>query len=409
MNNQSRRFGDKSVADIDAQIKNDIPANTKKSRDSVWNQFSKFLDEKNYKLDRTTPLSEINTILKSWAANMKKQDGSSYKEGVLKHMWNVTAKMVQEMFFNKWNIQFNPFTDLVFKTARDTRDTMRKTLQALPEKRKRSAASLTEKEFSTLTMKFNEETPDGLQRKFFMLASYELAWRGGEGARCLTHFFNEELDNTGTPTGRIEYNPIFSKTAQGGAKPLTESKWLIPNTTQSAVCPVRLYHLLARRRGDNITTDRFFLTPNPFWKNAECSKWYKNCPVGANEISKWVKHAAEETGLDIKRRKITNHSLRSSAVSNLAKSGVGENQLLKITGHSSVNSIKSYLQLDSDHHTSIVEKMREKREDVAHNYEGNRIVVHDTNSQISSTGALVQNCNTVNFSNCTFHSSNCNK
>ncbi|XP_031334073.1 uncharacterized protein LOC116164086 [Photinus pyralis] len=408
MSNQTKRFGDKPVSEIDQQIKKNIPVNTKKSRDSVWNQFSKFLDEKNYKLDRTTSLFEINNILKSWAANMKKQDGSSYKEGVLKQMWNVTAKMVQEMFFNKWNIQFNPFTDLVFKTARDTRDVMRKTLQALPEKRKRSAASLTEKECSTLTTKFNEETPDGLQKKFFMVASYELAWRGGEGARCLTHFFNEELDNTGTPTGRIEYNPIFSKTAQGGAKPLTESKWLIPNTTQSAVCPVRLYHLLVKKRGDNITTDRFFLTPNPYWTNTECSNWYKNSPVGINEITKWVKHAAEETGLDIKRRKITNHSLRSSAVSNLAKSGVGENQLLKITGHSSVSSIKSYLQLDSNHHTSIVEKMRENR-DVAHNNETNRIVVHDSNSSISSSGALVQNCKTVNFSNCTFYSSNCNK
>jgi hypothetical protein len=39
---------------------------------------------------------------------MKKQDGSDYKETVVKHMWNVTANLVQEMYVNNWNIQINP-------------------------------------------------------------------------------------------------------------------------------------------------------------------------------------------------------------------------------------------------------------------------------------------------------------
>jgi hypothetical protein len=74
-------------------------------------------------------------ILKSWACNMKKQDGSDYKETVVKYMWNVTAKLEQEMYFNNWNIQINPFSDVIFKSAREARDAMRKKLQACPEKR----------------------------------------------------------------------------------------------------------------------------------------------------------------------------------------------------------------------------------------------------------------------------------
>jgi hypothetical protein len=84
----------------------------------------------------------------------------------------------------------------------------------------------------------NEDGPEGLQKKFFLIASYELAWRGGEGAQCQTYFFKEEINNEGLPTGRVEYNTIFSKTAQGGAKRLTESKWLIPNEN-AELCPVR--------------------------------------------------------------------------------------------------------------------------------------------------------------------------
>ncbi|KAJ3641890.1 hypothetical protein Zmor_028360 [Zophobas morio] len=140
---------------------------------------------------------------------------------------------------------------------------------------------------------------------------------------------------------------------QGGSKPLTSSKWLTKNKDNPNLCPVRLYHLLMMKRGNNINTDRMFLTPNPFWNKIQNAVWYKNSPVGVNEIGKWVKSLVIVTGLDIKRRKISNHSVRSSAVSALAKTGVEEQQLMKITGHQNVNSIKPYLQLDDKHHKSI--------------------------------------------------------
>ena len=54
-------------------------------------------------------------------------------------------------------------------------------LEMLREKRKRSSASLTQDEIEKILNICNETTPNGLQRKFFHLVAYELAWRGGEG------------------------------------------------------------------------------------------------------------------------------------------------------------------------------------------------------------------------------------
>lgn len=160
-------------------------------------------------------------------------------------------------------------------------------------------------------------------------------------------------------------------------------------------------------------TDRMFLTANPFWNRGESSAWYKNSPVGINEISKWVKYLAKEIGLDVKRRKISNHSIRSSAVSALAKAGVGEHQLMKITGHSNVNSIKSYLQLDHDHHKVIIDEMRRNisttttvASSLASNSSvgsGNSVLAQNNDPEISAKEALLQHCNNVNFSNCSFH------
>ncbi|KAK0070822.1 hypothetical protein PV326_002045, partial [Microctonus aethiopoides] len=101
-----------------------------------------------------------------------------------------------------------------------------------------------------------------------------------------------------------------------------------------------------------------FITPNPFWKNNVSKGWYKNIPIGINEILKWTKISAEKIGLDTKNKKISNHSHRSSAVSNLAKAGINEQELIKITGHSSSKSIKPYLQLDNEHHSNLVTNLR---------------------------------------------------
>lgn len=116
-------------------------------------------------------------------------------------------------------------------------------------------------------------------KKIFYIAFHELAWKGGEGAAAKVEYFAKELDNKNNFTGRIEYNPIFTKTAQGGPKKLSDSKWLIENTKNPGVCPARLFHKLIEKRGNSIKVDRLFLTPNPKWKS---SNWFKNSPVGEN-------------------------------------------------------------------------------------------------------------------------------
>lgn len=120
------------------------------------------------------------------------------------------------------------------------------------------------------------------------------------------------------------------------------------------------------------------------WKKVNSVGFFKNCPIGRNEISKWTKAAAQQIGLDTQHNKITNHSNRSTAVSCLAKSGVGEHQITKITGHQSTSSINSYLQLDAVHHSNLVDQLR--------GYEGPKHLNTEENA----------NTVTINYNNCTF-------
>lgn len=205
------RFGIQSMETINGNIENLTPIHTKRSKQSIWSQFQLFCEEKSYILGPDTAEEVLVTLLKDWGANMRKKNGSEYKEAVVKTMWNVTAKLLKEKYYNEYNRKIDPFTDISFKPARDARDAARKMLQKNPEKRTASAVAFNHKQYLQMVQIWDENTPEGLQKRFFHIVSYELAWRGGEAVNCLVDFFKEDGLN------RVEYNPIFSKTAQGGA------------------------------------------------------------------------------------------------------------------------------------------------------------------------------------------------
>uniref|UniRef100_A0A6P7G1I6 Uncharacterized protein LOC114333242 n=1 Tax=Diabrotica virgifera virgifera TaxID=50390 RepID=A0A6P7G1I6_DIAVI len=233
---------------------------------------------------------------------MRRKDGTEFKEATVKTMWNLTSKLLQEKYYKEMKVIIDPFKSVVFQQARAARDSIRRKLQSDPCKRKQSSEALSVVEITKMITLWNEDTPEGLQRKFYHIIAVELAWRGGEVAACLTDFFRIETNNDGSVTNRVQYNPVFSKTCQGGSRRCTDSKFLIENN-DSNVCPVRLFKKLLSKRGPNIKTDRLFLRTNRYWKT-ENDHWYDNMPIGKNMIQNWTKTSAEAIGLKTKEKKL---------------------------------------------------------------------------------------------------------
>lgn len=302
-------------------------------------------------------------------------------------------KVTPEKYFEDFNRKIDPFKDIVFEVARKARTAKIRVLQVLPEKRKASSAALTMDDINKIIENYNENSPEGLQKKFYQISAVELAWRGNEAVSCLTDFFKNEVDVYSEPTGRVEYNPIFSKTAQGGEKHTAASKWLTSNKECQDKCPVRLLQKKLSKRTPNIKTNRLFLTPNQDWKKTGI--WYKNCPLGVNQLSKWTRLGAQNIGIDTKKIKITNHSNRSSAVSNLTKSGDNLQEVIQMTGHSSSESLKPYLKLSNEHHLNIINKIRKTTLPSTSN----------TSKSSSSTenNTTDNNNSNINYNNCTFY------
>lgn len=91
-------------------------------------------------------------------------------------------------------------------------------------------AALSSTEIAKIINLWNENTPDGVQWKFYHIAAEELTWRGREAAACLIDFYRIESNNDGSVTNRVEYNPVFSKTCQCGSRMSTESTFLVENS-----------------------------------------------------------------------------------------------------------------------------------------------------------------------------------
>lgn len=57
-----------------------IPSNTKKNQNLTYRQFLTFCEKRNYTLDAENSNKRLAFILKNWAFNMRKIDGSDYME-----------------------------------------------------------------------------------------------------------------------------------------------------------------------------------------------------------------------------------------------------------------------------------------------------------------------------------------
>ncbi|CAH0560364.1 unnamed protein product [Brassicogethes aeneus] len=137
------RFGQESKGNIRQEIKQLTPANTRKSKSSVWKQFTNFCAEKSYDFDRADiHVEELALILEDYGFSMRKKNSEDYKESVIKVLWNSTAKQLQEYFFERYNRKFNPFSDIEFVNARAAKNAKRRKLQMDPTKRKASSSAL---------------------------------------------------------------------------------------------------------------------------------------------------------------------------------------------------------------------------------------------------------------------------
>ena len=98
--------------------------------------------------------------------------------------------------------------------------------------------------------------------------------------------------------------------------------------------------------------------------------WYDNIPVGHNTLGEKMKVISIQSKLS---KVYTNHCIRATCISILDEAGISDRHICGISGHKSVESLKSYKSKLSDKKKrDVLEKLCEK------------LVVNDTNINLPS-------------------------
>ena len=90
----------------------------------------------------------------------------------------------------------------------------------------------------------------------------------------------------------------------------------------------------------------FYLVVNNLQPSSPSVKlWYKVQPIGVNKLNSLLKDMVKEARLELANKQLTNHSPRKHLIQKLNDIEVPQTQIMQITVHSNVNSVKNYLSL----------------------------------------------------------------
>lgn len=336
------RFGTRSADEIESfKAEFGENANTTAGIRRVKGMFLDFCVEKEIKYDPATITDEeLNQLLENFIVNVRKRDGTEYKELVIKVIFNsLASNVLMKDIKAAQKRDISIFKDDAFAGSRKAKKAKRRQLQHDPQKRTVNAAAISQEDKLKMLALYSDENPSDLNRRYYQYASFIFQWRGNEGANSLIHHYKEEKNLRGELTGRIEYNPIFTKNCPGGDKALSDTKYIEANG-EVHLEAARLYRLILSKRPPNCKDDRFFLTPNKNWKIS--GNWYNTIPIGRNNMGTWTKDAAKAIGLDVVANRIVNQSERATAISLGAASNITPAQQVRLSGHNDIKSLESY-------------------------------------------------------------------
>ena len=88
-----------------------------------------------------------------------------------------------------------------------------------------------------------------------------------------------------------------------------------------------------------------FQYPKRNWQQTD-KIWYENRPLGVNKLSAMMKEISSEANLS---RVYTNHSVRATAITLWANTGLTNREIMAIFGHRNESSLQSYHNMPSAH------------------------------------------------------------
>ena len=281
------------------------------------------------------PEIELNKLLEVFYTEVKSKDGNDLAKSTF---FNIRAGICRHMRNPPYQRNFIIMNSPEFASSNRMFVSLLKRLKESGKDESKHYAAISEADLDTLKspFAFDQNDPDQLQEKVFFDLNFQLARRGRENLRNLEPTaFHISFDDVGREYCEIKYNEK-TKNHPGCEMPQAKPRMYSNNEPTCPVASLKKY-LSKLDPSSNI----FYVQPikrknfKPEYENI----WYTSKPHGINRIGNMMKKISERLHLS---QTYTNHCIRATTVTELAKKGFEARQIMRVTGHKCESSLRSY-------------------------------------------------------------------
>lgn len=330
------RFKSFSNEELDSIISNIDSENTVKSTTLAMNVLRSYCQTKDI-FSHLLPLSSadisketLNEILYSFYAEVRNSKGEQYKKMSLDSIKYGINRYFKSIWQKKGGIDI--VNDQEFQTSNNMYKGVVKLLKAEGKCEIEHYGAIEISDMRKIEAYFRKYlgNPQVLQQKVFFDIILHFGNRGRENLREMKisdFIFNLDPDN-------CEYickKDDLSKNHQTDT--YSKQASLFANENKGDMCPVNTF----KRYVSMLNSNCIFLFQRVNKKGDNC--FFDNSPLGVKTIGSFMKKISQSAKLS---KLYTNHSIRSTCITLLNEEGVAATNIIKITGHSSVNSLKTY-------------------------------------------------------------------
>ncbi|CAG8656033.1 4496_t:CDS:2, partial [Cetraspora pellucida] len=294
-----------SVKDINHTIDYSKVANTKHNTQTWVNTINEYFTDLNHLGDITQVKSrtELENILIQFFVALKRKDGQPYAPmsihncycGIARHLLTNSCQDPKPNIFDK-----NQFSHLY----------------ATIDGKINKSDSLTNNEIIQILNHEDllQDTSTAITYRVYFWLCLLCGLHGGD-AKQLQYDHVKENDSNG-----LTVTIPREKNYAGGLKNLNNSG----------------------RRGKHFTSKEFFLKI-AYKKDFEKDIWFYDSPLGRYAHEKMIRNICQTTGVvNMNLKKITNHSLRRTAIQMLTQLNVNTDRIMAFSGHCSLGGVASY-------------------------------------------------------------------
>lgn len=352
------RFGDTTTdAELSELTKGYVPANTKRSTNwavSVFSEWRANTDNTDEAcptdlLERALP-ADLNKWIPRFVNEVRRQDGNHYPPRTINQLLSGLQRHMIEM---------DPFAPKILDRSRPDFRPIHLACDSVFHKLHtsgvgtvvRHTAVITEQEEESLWSSgiLGYDSPKALQRTIFYYIGKRFCIRGGEEMRKLgPSQFIRSFD-----PDCVTYVEHGSKNYTGRAADLHRENKRVPCPAVPSLNNRCFVHQLdfyfSKLPKYAFEKDILFVRPKANKPSSSEVPWYESAAVGKNSLATMIREMCKEGGVGKK----TNHSLRASGTTAMFQNNVPERVIQSVTGHRSLEALRSYERVSMAQHTEV--------------------------------------------------------